>query len=184
MSRTETEHQPAFNLWRIIFFYGLIAAVMIYYVFKLFSLQIVSGKDYQTRAEDNRTMDISLPTERGLIYDRNGFILAQNVASYNLVVIPANLPTDTGAVQEIYRQLSELTGMPVNNGQTDEETVRNFTPCQTDLGITQIVYIGDSLAPYNAVKVKCNIDENAAKIIAEKSKDMPGVGIEIESVRD
>lgn len=157
---------------------------MIYYVVRLFTLQIVSGKDYQTRAEDNRMMDISLPTERGLIYDRNGFILAQNIASYNLVVTPANLPTDAGAVQEIYRQLSELTGMPVNNGKTDEETVRNFTPCQTDLGIAQIVYIGDSLAPYNAVKVKCNIDENVAKIIAEKSKDLPGVGVEIESVRD
>jgi penicillin-binding protein 2 len=77
-----------------------------------------------------------------------------------------------------------LIGVPVNNGNTDPETVRNFTPCQTDLGITQIVYIGDTNAPYDPIRIKCNIDEATARIIQEQSADLAGVSIEIEAVRE
>lgn len=184
MAQSELEPKPGLSIWRMIIFYGVIAAVMIYYVFRLFSLQIVSGEDYRTRAEDNRTMEVSLPTERGSIFDRNGYILARNIPSYNLTITPANLPADEGATQGIFRELSELIDIPVNNGEINEETVRNFSPCQTDLGISQIVFIGDSLAPFNPVRVKCNIDAAVAKVVAERSKDMPGVQIEIESVRE
>jgi penicillin-binding protein 2 len=183
-NQPEVDEKPGLNFWRMIIFYGIVLAVMVYYVFRLFSLQIVSGQDYKTRADDNRTMEVSLPTQRGLIYDRNGYVLARNVPSYNLTITPANLPEDEGAIQEIYRQLSALIEIPVSNGEINEETVRNFTPCQTDLGISQIVFIGDSLAPFNPIRVKCNIDVTIAKVIAEKSKDLPGVEIETESVRE
>jgi penicillin-binding protein 2 len=183
-NQPEVEPKPGLNSWRMIIFYGTIVTVMVYYVFRLFTLQIVSGQDYQTRAEDNRTLEVSQPTQRGLIYDRNGYVLARNVPSYNLTITPANLPEDEGAIQEIYRQLSQLIDIPVSSGEINEETVRNFTPCQTDLGISQIVFIAESLAPYNPVRVKCNIDEKIAKVITEKSNDLPGVAIEVESIRD
>jgi len=174
----EIDHR---RLWII---YGLIIAVAVFFLIRLFSIQIVHGQDYVTRATDNRTREISLPTIRGQIYDRNGSVLARNVASYNVVVTPANLPSDEGAIQEVYRRLSEYIQIPVNNGNTDTESVRNFTPCQTDLGISQIVYIGDSLAPYDPVKIKCNIDETTARVLQEKSSELPGVSIEVEAVRD
>lgn len=183
-NQSEVEPKPGLNFWRVIIFYALIIAVILYYVFRLFTLQIVSGEDYKTRAEDNRTLELSLPTQRGLIYDRNGFILARNVPSYNLTITPANLPEDEGAIQEIFRQLSELVDIPASSGEINEETVRNFTPCQTDLGISQIVFIGESLAPFNPVRVKCDLDEQVAKVIAEKSADLPGVEVEIESIRE
>jgi len=169
------------RLWIV---YGLIALVFILYLGRLFSLQILQGDDYQTRAVDNRTRDIPLSTTRGQIFDRNGYILARNVASYNVVVTPANLPADEGAIQDVYRRLSDLVDIPVNNGITDELTVRNFTPCQTDLGITQVVYIGETNAPYSPIQIKCNIDEKTARTIQEKAADLPGVSIEVESVRD
>jgi len=169
------------RLWIV---YGLIALVFILYLGRLFSLQILQGDDYQTRAVDNRTRDIPLSTTRGQIFDRNGYILARNVASYNVVVTPANLPADEGAIQDVYRRLSDLVDIPVNNGNTDELTVRNFTPCQTDLGITQVVYIGETNAPYSPIQIKCNIDEKTARTIQEKAADLPGVSIEVESVRD
>jgi len=169
------------RLWIV---YGIIALVFILYLGRLFSLQILQGDDYQTRAVDNRTREIPLATTRGQIFDRNGFILARNVASYNVVVTPANLPTDEGAIQDVYRRLSALVDIPVNNGNTDELTVRNFTPCQTDLGITQVVYIGETNAPYSPIQIKCNIDETTARTIQEKAADLPGVSIEVESVRD
>jgi len=184
MNRQPLEPINEIDHRRLSIIYGLIIAVAVFFLIRLFSIQIVHGQDYVTRATDNRTREISLPTIRGQIYDRNGSVLARNVASYNVVVTPANLPSDEGAIQEVYRRLSEYIQIPVNNGNTDTESVRNFTPCQTDLGISQIVYIGDSLAPYDPVKIKCNIDETTARVLQEKSSELPGVSIEVEAVRD
>jgi penicillin-binding protein 2 len=150
----------------------------------LFTIQIVSAQEYIAQADENRISDVSLPSQRGIIYDRNGYILAQNIPSYNVTITPAYLPVDGGEVQEIYRELSDLIDVPVSNGEINETTVRAFTPCQTDLGINEIVTIQDTNAPYTAVSIKCNIDEKTAMIIKEKESEWPGVGIEIQPVRD
>jgi penicillin-binding protein 2 len=177
------KYTEGFEQWRMYLVYGAIALVFAVYAFRLFSLQIINGEDYVARAEDNRTEEINIPTQRGIIYDRNGYVLARNVASYNVVITPAYLPTDEGAIQEVYRKLSELIDVPVNNGDTEDETVRLFKPCDNDLGISQIVYIADSLAPYDPVQVKCNIDKELAMVITERAADLPGVDIEVEAVR-
>ena len=140
--------------------------------------------DYQIRANDNRTQEISIPTQRGIIYDRNGVVLARNVASYNITITPASLPTDPGSIQEVYRQLSALIGVPVSQGTTDDETVKVFKPCDNDLGLTQIVYIADTNAPYNPVEVKCNVDQKMAMTVRERAVDLPGVAVEIVPVRE
>jgi len=154
------------------------------FTFRLFGLQILHGKDYLAQADENRTTEISVQTQRGIIYDRNGYILARNVAAYNATITPAKLPNDPGAVQEVYRQLSKYVDVPVSKGTTDEETVKAFKPCDNDLGITEIVYIADTNAPYDPVRIKCNIDQTTALKIRENEADLPGVGIEIEPVRD
>lgn len=170
--------------WRYWAFYGVVGIVIVIYLIKLFSLQIINGADYVAQADENRRSIINIQTQRGIITDRNGYVLAKNVASYNVVITPAYLPTDDGAIQGVYRKLSELIDLPVSKGELNEETVSYFTPCENELGISQIVYIADSLAPYDPVRVKCNIDEKTAMIIKENSDDLPGVDIEVESVRD
>lgn len=171
-----------FTRLRILFI--LIFSVLFFYLVKLFTIQILQGAELTERAQDNRTTTISLPTNRGEILDRNGYILARNVPSFNVVITPAELPLDPGATQEIYRQLSKLINVPVSNGVINDETVRLFKPCDTNLGITQIVIIADSNAPYTPVQIKCNIDEKTAMEIRESETDWPGVSIEITSVRD
>jgi len=183
MNRTEKLGMH-FEPWRLWFFYIIVVVVFGYYTFRLFNLQILEGKEFLEQADENRTRVVSVQTERGIIYDRNGFVLARNVPSYNVVITPAYLPADQGAVQEIYRQLSQLIDIPVNRGVTDETTVKTFKPCDNDLGISQIVYIGDTNAPYEPVRIKCNVDQNTAMIVKERAADWPGVGIEIEPVRD
>lgn len=176
--------------WRIRILYILIAVVFGYYILRLFNLQILQSSVYVAQAEENRTTEISIPTDRGIIYDRKGVILARNVASYNVTIIPAFLPGDPteiplpGAVEEIYRELSPLIDIPVKNGILNDETVKLFTPCQTDFGITEIVVIADTNAPYNPVRVACDIDQETAMIISESSADWPGVEIEIEPIRE
>ncbi len=182
--RSSLPAENRFEKWRIITFYIIIALVLGYYTVRLFSLQIVQGAEYTQKSLNNSTSRITIPSTRGIIYDRNGFVLARNIASYNVVITPALLPLDTGAVQEIYRNLSELINIPVSNGEINDETVRLFTPCLTDLGIEQIVLIGDSNWPYNPVRIKCNIDEKTALVIRGHKSDWPGVDVEVEPIRD
>lgn len=185
MRKTKLFESQNFESWRLITFMGIIILVFAFFAIRLFSLQIIDGEDYVTRADDNRIETINTSTSRGVIYDRNGYVLARNVASYNVSITPASLPADEGEIQEIYRELSQLIDVPVNNGDiTDETTVKNFKECDTDLGITQIVYIGDTNAPYDPVPIKCDVDGETALKIEQKSTDWPGVSIEINSVRD
>ncbi len=190
--------KPAFQSWRMVAIYVAIAVVFGFFMFRLFSLQVLEGPNYLARADENRTTLISVPTQRGIIFDRNGFVLARNVASYNLTITPASLPgltgdldvdngeitNITGAVQGLYRRLSAMVGIPVSQGKIDDATVKAFKPCDNELGIAQIVYIGDSLAPYDPVRIKCGIDQSVAMQIQEMAADLPGAGIEIEPVRD
>jgi penicillin-binding protein 2 len=176
--------------WRIQVIYYLIAAVFIFYVIKLFDYQILRNDVFLGQAEENRTTNISVQTERGIVYDRNGVVLARNVASYNVIITPALLPGDPteiplpGAIEEIYRELSPEIGIPVKNGVLNDETVRTFTPCQTDFGISEIVIIADTNAPYDPVRISCNVDQETAMIVSERSSDWPGVDIEIEPIRE
>ncbi|NPV56350.1 MAG: penicillin-binding protein 2 [Anaerolineae bacterium] len=176
-----SENFPSWRLWTV---YGLMGLIFLYYLFRLFTLQIVQGQDYLDQAEENRTTIVKVQTQRGIIQDRNGFILARNVPSYNVTITPAYLPADEGATQEIYRQLSLIVGVPASLGEINDETVRLFKPCETDLGISQIVFIGDTNAPYDPVRVACNVDREIAMIVQEMNADWAAVDIEIEPVRE
>lgn len=173
-----------FESWRMYVVFALIGGVFLFFTIRLFSLQIIDGQSFVARADDNRIKDVSEATQRGIITDRNGYVLARNVPSYNVTITPAYLPADEGALEEIYRQLSKLIDIPVNKGEINDDTVKAFKYCDNDFGITQIVYIGDTNAPYTPVQVKCNIDETTAKIIEAKKTDWPGVDIEIQPVRE
>ena len=170
--------------WRLRAVYMLILVVFGFLGLRLFSLQILEGKNYLAQANENRTSTVSNQTNRGIIYDRNGFVLARNIASYNVVITPADLPLDIGATQQIYRELSALINIPVSSGAMTDEQVKLFSPCQTDFGITEIVIIGDTNAPYTPIRIKCNVDEQTAMKVSAKSADWPGVGVEIEPIRD
>lgn len=169
-------------LWRILVFGIAIIGVFLIYLGRLFSLQILQGTDWVAQAEENRISEINLPTQRGIIFDRNDYILAQNIPSYNVVITPAELPDDLGEIQEIFRKISEMINVPINLNEVSTENP--YVPCRSEHGIAQIVEYGETTAPYAPVRIKCNIDRTTAMVIKEEAVDLPGIDIEIESVRD
>ena len=178
---------PKFQLpenWRTLMLYGIIIVLFSFFVIRLFILQIIDGPDYLAQAVENRTSEVNVATQRGTIMDRNDFVLARNVASYNVVITPAELPSDEGGMQQVFRELSALIGVPVNNGVLNDETARLFKPCETDFGISQIVEIGDTNKPYSPVEILCNVDETVALAVEGKSADWPGVGVSVTPVRE
>jgi penicillin-binding protein 2 len=167
---------------RILSFAGIVGVIFLVFVIRLFTIQIINGDTWVALAVENRLREISLAPTRGVIFDRNGIVLARNVASYNVVVTAANLPDDQGAIQNIIRSLAEYVDVPVSQGEITPENP--FVPCVSDHGISQIIEYGEQSAPYQDVKIACNIDQTKAQIIQEKTMDWPGISLEIETVRD
>lgn len=168
--------------WRILAFVAGIGLVFSIFFLRLFILQVVQNEEWTAKAAENSTQEINTPAQRGVIYDRNGVLLAKNVASYDIAITAANLPDDAGATQEVFRQLSELIGMPVNRSEISQENP--YVPCISDHGIVQIADYAETSTPYIPVRLKCDVDERVAMVIQEKKVDWPGISIEIQPIRE
>ena len=186
MSSGSVPRSARFETWRLAAVYVVVILVLASLLFRLVNLQLIEGPSWLTRAVDNYTNEVSIAAARGIIYDRNGYILARNLASYNVVITPASLPDDDSDIQRIYREVSELTGIPVGGPLTDAalEEAKLYAACVEGPSITQLVGLQDSNAPYSPVKIKCNVSEEIARVVEERSVDWPGVTVEIDPIRD
>ena len=168
--------------WRLWVIYAIVALVMGSLLFRLVNLQVIQEVSWFDQAVQNYTTTDSIAPARGIIYDRNGYILAGNIASYSVVITPANLPDSDADIQNIYRDLSILIDVPATQGTIEEAKL--VAECVPGPGIAQLVTLGESLAPYRPVKIKCDVDEEVARVVREKAVDWPGVSIEIDPIRD
>lgn len=174
--------QAHFEPWRLKSVTVIFGLVLVVFLVRLFGLQILEYQTYLNYADENRTKIITDSPQRGIIYDRYGYVLARNIASYTIAITPAYLPDDVSDIQRIYREISDLTGIPVNNGTVDDAKL--VSACVPGPGITQLVELGNSLAPYSPVKIQCNVSENTARIARERLVDWPGVSVQVDPVRD
>jgi penicillin-binding protein 2 len=90
---------------------GLVFAI---FVVRLWQLQIVEGQAYRTQADWNLLTEIEDKAPRGLIYARDGELLARNAPSYQVSIIPAYLPDDEEEEMAVYRRLSKLLDIPAS----------------------------------------------------------------------
>ena len=73
-------------------------------VMSFFRTQILGHGKYQLQSETNRLRPIPLPAPRGLIYDRNGHVMAENVPGYTVSLLPgpeANLRSTLARIASI-----------------------------------------------------------------------------------
>ena len=55
---------------------------------RLFQLQVVEYRQFADLSQGNRLRIEALPPTRGLIFDRNGVVLAENLPTWELILIP------------------------------------------------------------------------------------------------
>lgn len=102
---------------------GIIALTSVLLV-TLAHLQISLFSYYSTRSNANRIKVISLPPNRGTIYDRNGIPLATNNTVYQLEIVPEKS-------QNLMAQLAELkhiVGLTEEEIQDFQSERRNYRP--------------------------------------------------------
>ncbi|MCP5149442.1 MAG: penicillin-binding protein 2 [Chromatiales bacterium] len=83
---------------------------------RMYFLQVHSYEHFRTLSEENRVSIVPLPPSRGLIFDRNGVVLAQNMPSFSIEVIPE-------AVDDLSTLVERLRGV-LDITEADEERFR------------------------------------------------------------
>lgn len=126
-------------------------------------LQIYQGEHYASLAEGNRNRRYTIVPPRGIVYDRNGEILIENISTFALTMTIADLPTQEPMREELLTRVANLAGV----NRTD-----------IDLLITE--YAG---TPYDHVPVKRGIPYEAAMRLAIESTTLPGFHLEASSTR-
>jgi len=147
---------------RIIIFRVLLVIIFAAYSVRLFSMQILSGDIYRSRAADISRRTYTIPTQRGEIYDRNYTDpLVINRDSFVVSITPAEVPS--GSMEEIINSISLILGI-----STEEITSR--LPSQ----FFQL---------YQPVEIAANVPFSAIAALAERKNTLPGVSWQIKSVR-
>jgi penicillin-binding protein 2 len=126
---------------RILFSAAMVLLLVLLLLVRLAQLQIVDHQHFTTLSRDNRVKVEPLPPPRGLIYDRNGVVLAQNLPTHSLEIIPERIKdidltlSQLGALidisdkdierfQRLRKQHRRFKSIPIRVRLTAEEVAR------------------------------------------------------------
>lgn len=133
---------------------GVIIARMVY-------LQVLNHEHYSTLSQNNRVSIVPVAPTRGIIYDRNGVILAQNLPTFSLEIIPERTK-DMAATVAALRDIIPISDNEVERFEQRLKQKRRFQPIPLRLRLS---------------------DEEVAKLAVNRHR-FPGVEIQARLIRD
>ncbi len=174
---------------------------------RLALMQFVRGPGYQQQAVANRVRIILSEGERGVIYDRDGRILARNTVRFGVAVVPANLPDDPDYTTSqarrhaVYAEVIRLINEALSEHQrtvtpTPTPSPRVFppalfpgisqppTPTILDLEtIDRLVAEREAGSAFAPVLIAENLPREVALRVAEETYRLPGVELGLRPMR-
>lgn len=148
---------------RIAGFVALLVVVPLIYAGHLFSLQVVDNYIYANRARQVARRSVTLPAQRGEIYDRNYDVpVATNRDSFALFVNPSNIPP--GEEQRILASLAETFNLSM-------ETLQDRVP-------------PDLYDAYREIEVAVGLTYEEIASFAEQASRFPGVTWRSKPIRN
>lgn len=131
-----------------------IAVAMLGLAAGYFRLQVLQHEEYQTRSEANRIKPRPIVPARGLIYDRNGRLLADNVPAYRLELVPEQVPN-------LEATLAQLAGLVA----LDDEDLSRFRDARR------------ATRGFRPIPLKLRLDEGELARLAVNRHRFPGVEV-------
>lgn len=142
------------------FRYFIIATLVILFI-RLFSLQIIKKGELYRLSEANRIQLFFDPAPRGIIYDRNGKVIVENIGSFSVLFSPTNLTWEE--TEEILKRLSEILNLDYHS---------------------MLAKVRSSIRqPLNSILLAENVPRPKVFRLAEEKVNLPGVNIEIQPKR-
>ncbi|MDR0323179.1 MAG: penicillin-binding protein 2 [Treponema sp.] len=151
-------HESRINIFRFFFIF-----IIIIFSVRLFSMQILSGEVYLTRAQDISRRTYTIPTQRGEILDRNmTTTFVNNRDSFAVSITPAEVPRNS--MDGVIQTVSEILGV-------SSETIRARLPSQY-------------LQLYQPVEIAVNVPFSVISALAERKNVLPGVSWQSKYLRN
>jgi penicillin-binding protein 2 len=145
---------------RVVSFAIIVAVVFVVLAVRLWYLQVLTGDNYTLSAKAVHTRVIKDPAQRGVIYDRDGEVLANNVPGLNVTVIPNEISREQ--VQKLAKIL-----------EADTEAVLDSYDAAFELG-----------NEYGPMLVKENAERDDVTYVSERTTEFPGVTVNDDYVRN
>jgi penicillin-binding protein 2 len=130
-------------------------------ILRLVNLQILDHDHFTTLSRDNRVKVEPLPPTRGLIYDRNGVILAQNLPTHSLEIIPEKTPD----LEQTLNALAEVIQI-------------------TDSDLKRFTQLRKQRRRFDSIPIRVRLDETEVARFAVNRHRFPGVDIQAKLLRD
>lgn len=127
---------------------------------RLFFMQVIDASYYKSEADGNRIRHLPVQAARGVIYDRNGIVLAGSKSSYSITI-----PVDRQGIQikdEELKKISDLVHVSVDDLKKRIE---------------------DYKSNFGAIYLVNNVGVDVATQIEERKDEFPGIEIEIAPIR-
>ncbi len=138
-------------------FAGIIFIIFIIILLRLWQLQILNTEKYKKLSESNRIRIIKIPAPRGIIYDRNGIPLVENITSFSVSV-------SYDYIDKLnLEQLSKILNIPENELKK------------------RIEKKPESI--YMPVRIKDNLTFKEIAMLEARRSELPGLIIETEMKR-
>lgn len=115
-------------------FIGFILMVII--VYRMVTLQVVEHDRFTTLSENNRVTIVPIPPPRGIIYDRNGFILVQNAPSFALEIIPERTKDIPALIAEL-QKIMTISPDQINRFERLRRKQRRFETIPLKLNLSE-----------------------------------------------
>jgi len=129
-------------------------------LYNMYQLQVVQHQGFQTRSNDNRIKIVPLAPNRGLIYDRNGILLAENRPIYGIEVTPE----EVSDINDTLRRLADLLDLNF------DELLADYKQGARERRFAQVALLD-------------NLDEAQLSTFAVHQHKFPGVSIEARLIR-
>lgn len=128
---------------------------------RMIFLQITQYELYASKSENNRVQLKTVEPIRGLIFDRNGVLLAENLPSHSLTLVPERVKDMTRTLKLI----DTLIGLSPEEHESFDKKLKSYR------------------RPYEAIPLKFRLDETEIAKLMVNNYFLPGVQVEAELVR-
>ena len=102
----------------------------------LYQLQVVNFDTYQTRSNGNRIKLLPLAPTRGLIYDRYGELLAENLTFFGLYIVPEKTENLSQTLDEL-RDVVGLTDDDIASFNKERRRGTRYTPIMLKANLSE-----------------------------------------------
>ena len=146
-----------FSSRAIVAFIGIVI-LMGLLVANMYNIQVNQFQDYKTRSNDNRIKVVPIAPNRGLIYDRNGVLLAENRPVFNLELTPEKIKDIDGTIKEL-QTILEITPEQIERFQRERKRTRRFksVPLLTQLDENQVAIFSVNQYRFPGVEISATL---------------------------